>query len=324
MDHRSRVRRHPLPRRQTAARDGGAPRPFDPFASLLGGPLAGRDLAALGDRLPRDGAATLDLRTGALLADSAHARIAGAAAARQALGDGPGRRLATNGRGLVALADAPLHPMAPDGPRPRALLMDPKSGVSLRLVFRDGHIDLLAHAPGRVRRGGNDATWSSDAAQPGAALQPNWTRIGDLPDPGPRLPRDAALPLLAERLRAALDQAVGAAAQRRAAALAHAAQAWIARDGHPQARSIVRRPQGAVLHLVPEGTIPLPGAAAFARALDPLRTAAAGRPVVPVARLALPKGPAPSAHAALDLLAHADALLAAAGMDPADRARYTA
>ena len=223
---------------------------------------------------------------------------------------------------LADLADAPLHALHPDGPRPRALLLDPKTGVSLRLVFRHGRIDLLALAPSPLRRAAihHDAVWS--AAQAGAVLAPNWTRIGDLPDAEPAPPRDAPLELLRDRLRHALDQAVGASARRRADALGHAARAWIRRQGLPDARSVIRGPDGALLSLVPEGRVPLPGARAFDRALAPLRTSAPGHPVVPIVRLDLPAQPPPSAHAVLDLFAQADALLAEAGMDPSDRTLY--
>lgn len=223
---------------------------------------------------------------------------------------------------LAALADAPLHAMRPDGPRPRALLMDPESGISLRIVFRTGRIDLLSltTAAGRRVAADHDAAWS--LAQAGAVLHPNWLPIGDLPDFEPAPPRDACLDLLRARLRHALDQAVGPAARRRADALGHAARAWIRRQGLPDARSVIRGPDGALLSLVPEGRVPLPGAHAFDRALAPLRTSAPGRPVVPVARLELPSRPPASAHAAIDLFAAADALLAEAGMDSADRALY--
>jgi hypothetical protein len=226
---------------------------------------------------------------------------------------------------LAAFADAPLHPMRPDGPCPRALLMDPATGVSLRIVFRRGRIDLLAHAAGPGRRTGVDATWPNPAghAAPGAALEPNWIRIGDLPDAGPLLPRDAAPDDLADRWRLALDHAVGPAAIRRADALAHAALSWSRRNGPREARSVLRGPQGAVLSLVPEGRLSLPGAAAFDRALALLRTSAPGRPVAPVARLQLPQTPPAAAHAALALAAHADALFAAAGMSDEDRSAYT-
>jgi len=223
---------------------------------------------------------------------------------------------------LADLADAPLHALRPDGPRPRALLMDPRSGVSLRLVFRQGRIDLLALAPASLRRVAidHDAAWTPVRA--GAVLAPNWTRIGDLPDAEPAPPRDASLDLLQARLRHALDQAVGASARRRADALGHAARAWIRRQGLPDARSVLRGPDGALLSLIPEGRVPLPGARAFDRALAPLRTSAPGRPVVPVARLEIPSRPPASAHAALDLFAQAEALLAEAGMAPSDRALY--
>jgi len=222
---------------------------------------------------------------------------------------------------LADLADAPLHALGPDGPRPRALLMDPRSGISLRLVFRRGRIDLLALAPASFRRFAidHDAVWTS--VRGGAILAPNWTCIGDLPDTEPAPPRDASLDLLHARFRRALDQAVGASARRRADALGHAARAWIRRQGL-DARSVLRSPDGAFLSLVPEGHVPLPGACAFDRALAPLRVSAPGRPVVPIARLEIPSQPPVSAHAALDLFAQADAFLAEAGMDSSDRALY--
>lgn len=100
---------------------GRAPGPADPIASLLGGPLIGRTLSPLGDRLPWDGAATLDLRTGRIFADSAHARLAatdGAPAALRALAGGPGRWLATDGQGLVVLADREGRVLSWRRPRP--------------------------------------------------------------------------------------------------------------------------------------------------------------------------------------------------------------
>lgn len=92
----------------------------EPFAFLLSGPLLGRCLSPLGDRLPWDDAAAINLRTSRIFADSAHTRLVatkGAPAAIRMLAGGPGQWLATDGRGIVVLANREWHVLSWRRPR---------------------------------------------------------------------------------------------------------------------------------------------------------------------------------------------------------------